>query len=339
MDCQYNCYVYSSLPSNSKQLTEFNLKYKNITLVLTVDDTIKQFFKEEKYETNEKYNLSHLSLLKSNLQKSVRRNMPQVALKTAYSMANISKPDDNLFGLKELLRRFPIIQIEDTCLTKDFSRLVWLMIYVSKDGIPHKIFLNWLYHHIYFIASFGMKDLDICDERKLDLWNILQNKILNENQISALFALKIRQQYGGMKCDQEMLNTFINLWYSRFTLGAKGYILNLIEKSYCSLETILIHPSHLEPNEILLEAIDHHCSNVCEYITKNSGLVEDIEHIIWDYRSCIHFKPMLDFNFVEYNKNHIDVVSKKPKTEEIETILQLCDEHAKEKIKQLHQQV
>ena len=88
--------------------------------------------------------------------------------------------------------------------------------------------------------------------------------------------------------------------------------------------------------KILLEAIDHHCSDICIYITKNCGVIENIESVIWNYRSCIHFKPMLDFNFVEYNKNHIDVVSEKPKTEEIEKILQLCDTYASEHIKKIH---
>jgi hypothetical protein len=62
--------------------------------------------------------------LKSCLQKSIRRRAPLPAVRCALELADKSWGD--------LLRRLPIIVLEDSTLHLDFGLLVWLMVADSK---------------------------------------------------------------------------------------------------------------------------------------------------------------------------------------------------------------
>jgi hypothetical protein len=85
----------------------------NIKLYYRSPKKIKSFL-VPKIET--KYNVP---LLKSNLQKAIRRCQTQIAINSA--LAIIQKVPI------ELLRRLPIIYIEDVCLMDSYSIPVWLM--------------------------------------------------------------------------------------------------------------------------------------------------------------------------------------------------------------------
>ena len=59
-------------------------------------------------------------LLKSNLQKAIRRSDNQIAIQSALALIQVAP--------MELLRRLPIIYIEDVCLMDSYSIVMWLMI-------------------------------------------------------------------------------------------------------------------------------------------------------------------------------------------------------------------
>lgn len=63
-------------------------------------------------------------MLKSILQKSIRRRRPLPAVRVAMELV------DKALG--ELLRRLPIIILEDSMLHPDLPLLVWLMVAESK---------------------------------------------------------------------------------------------------------------------------------------------------------------------------------------------------------------
>lgn len=63
-------------------------------------------------------------MLKSILQKSIRRRQPLPAVRVAMELM------DKALG--ELLRRLPIIILEDSMLHPDLPLLVWLMVAESK---------------------------------------------------------------------------------------------------------------------------------------------------------------------------------------------------------------
>ena len=65
-----------------------------------------------------------MPLIKSNLQKAVRRCDNQIAIQSALVLIQMAP--------MELLRRLPIIYIEDVCLMDSYSIVVWLMM-ADKD--------------------------------------------------------------------------------------------------------------------------------------------------------------------------------------------------------------
>ena len=69
----------------------------------------------------------HMSILKSNLQKRIRRGIVNSSLKSALTILCINQ--------NELLRRLPIILLEDVSITNDYPFLIWLMCASSKNFI------------------------------------------------------------------------------------------------------------------------------------------------------------------------------------------------------------
>lgn len=65
-----------------------------------------------------------MAQLKSILQKSIRRRAPLPSVRVAMELA------DKSFG--DLIRRLPIIMLEDSFLHEDIGLLVWLMAAESK---------------------------------------------------------------------------------------------------------------------------------------------------------------------------------------------------------------
>merc|ERR1712224_473421 len=71
------------------------------------------------------YSEKTIPILKSNLQKCIRRSKEMKAVATAYLMLNIDP--------SSILRRLPIIYIEDVHIDISFATIVWYMIAVSKN--------------------------------------------------------------------------------------------------------------------------------------------------------------------------------------------------------------
>ena len=69
---------------------------------------------------------THIPLVKSNLQKAIRRCDSQIAIQSALVLIQCAP--------MELLRRLPIIYIEDVCLMDSYPIVVWLMM-ADRDYI------------------------------------------------------------------------------------------------------------------------------------------------------------------------------------------------------------
>jgi hypothetical protein len=72
------------------------------------------------------------SVLKSCLQKNIRRMHPAASVRTASELASHTDKQ----GFHELIRRLTIIVLEDACLHPALPLLVWLMMANSKGYIP-----------------------------------------------------------------------------------------------------------------------------------------------------------------------------------------------------------
>ncbi len=230
----------------------------------------------------------NLANLKSHLQKNIRKGDEQLALSTAIHMLRL---DQN-----ELLRRLPIIMIEDVMLHKSFSTLIWLMVSQSlkQNKFPMKQYMyEWLLGVIYVLCKIEKKDVieyeDLTQQPKL-LYILDSYDGYGEMECSLLYSMYLRISYGGMKCDIEMFKQYINRWKKRFTREIEGEeeisMMRVRNISFFSVKT-------LELEEWDLSAIDFHCNDrFIEYIKKRYPDVEEdeIRKMVWLNSSSINYR-------------------------------------------------
>jgi len=256
------------------------------------------------------------SFLKSLLQKSVRKMNGELAVQSCY---HLFKMDFN-----DLIRRLPIIMLEDTSLHESFTTLVWLMIAIgqkNKFSIKQYIY-EWLLGIVYMMSVNILNYDDIFDESlsqendsgktiKLPVYEILNTyNTLSRDQMSILYCIHLRIAYGGMPCDIDMLNKYSQKWFMRFSnKGVDVDVdvdididINNNNQSILHIECvpICIYIKDLELSEWDISAIDYHCSpKMIELISKKYDEIDEteIKRIIWCHSSAINNrKKSLEYN-------------------------------------------
>ena len=219
------------------------------------------------------FNNSQIPILKSNLQKCIRRSLVEESKSTALTILCLNP--------SELLRRLPIIVLEDVMLNNEFLFLVWLMCAESKGFPINDDLMFKIINCVELLASFSQRDL--CYKLdKLDIRKFKKLNNLNDKSKDVLWGIQLRKSYGGMKGDMKMLNYFTKLWYDRFKDGFK-FSENEIKGSDLRL---------LRYDDIQLEAVDFHCSNITTFIKNKYSKyeIDDIKKAIWFYRSSYNNK-------------------------------------------------
>lgn len=216
-------------------------------------------------------------LLKSNLQKAIRRHNNEVALTSSIALLN----KDPI----EFLRRLPIIFVEDVCLLDSLPIIVWLMM-ADKEYKLTK-------HDIYIILCIVN---NLCDVKSYFDYNnnkwfesyvtINHSELQTHDKFSELLALYYRSLYGGMKGDMKLLQSALHYY--------KVNPDEIYPTSYDNLNLEEI-ASHVE---IIVEAIDFHpLPQMLKYIKQN--IIEkfnteideqDIRMCIWFSQSGINFR-------------------------------------------------
>ena len=256
----------------------------------------------------------NISILKSHLQKNIRKQNEQLALSTAVHMMNLD--------VVELLRRLPIIMIEDVMLHESFTTLIWLMVSQSSTTFKFKRYMyEWILGVIYVLCKIPTKDFvnhhDITEMKlinRLDTFGQdLKNNLLNDSQLSLLYCMYVRIAYGGMNCDMEMFELSADTWYKRFKGEENdGIIINRDRIrciSYMSVKT-------LELDEWDLSALDFHCCNkLIEFIQKRFPDVDEseIKELIWKNSSRINTRtnyPICNPSLWNQMKNHVEKTQK-----------------------------
>lgn len=195
-------------------------------------------------------------LLKSNIQKAIRRGDEIVAISSTMALLK-SNP-------LELLRRLPIIMIEDVCLFDTITTLVWL------------------------ILAHGHHRIDICDQeiitstvhslcKEQSCFKYIEtNNIHNTLTMSdCCLALHYRKLYGGMKCDIKLLDSAID------------YYTNNNQIKTCKMVNIQV-----KPILILDVSIDFHVFPwILEKISKATDIdIDTIKSLIWDVNSALNWR-------------------------------------------------
>ena len=222
-----------------------------------------------------------IPILKSNLQKAVRRMNLNQAVQSGLELAIL---DPN-----ELLRRLPIIAIEDATLIKGTSVIICLMM-MKKEYFTIK--------EITFIVKYITA---LCSLKKTfyNNENIIPTEISSEERIKniELEMLFIRISYGGMKYDLFMLRRAMNL----FEKECIEDVMHLINESEIP-ETIDFK------HTILLSSLDFHPNPwILNYIARNTNISKErIKELIWHGESALNVRKPATNEKAEATKKEPD---------------------------------
>jgi hypothetical protein len=300
--------------------------YFNICGNFSGNDEREFYLSKEKVYKNTAY-------MKSLLQKSIRKMNGELAVQSTYHLFKL--------GLNDLMRRLPIIMLEDARLHESFTTLIWLMVAtgqnsnfeINKFQMKQYIY-EWLLGTVYMIAMNPDIDLDYdydseledngmdnckqtkednqTKDKKLPVYEILNTyNNLDRNELSLLYCIHIRIAYGGMKCDLDMLNRYSDIWKLRFeSKEIKNYY------SKIEVSPICIYIKELELSEWDISAIDYHCSpKLIELINKKYDEFDEneIKKVIWYHSSSTNKRKSSE----EYNsklwlkiKNYVERTQK-----------------------------
>lgn len=235
------------------------------------------------------FEFKNKSLLKSHLQKCIRRKLECKAIRTAYYHM---KRD-----MSDFLRRLPIIMLEDTCLHSSVNVIIWFM--CVNDIINYQNYMIWYFLGIVHYISVS----DNCDgiEKNsftsktdiIQLWNKIEK--LPSNIRNMLYSLTVRYSYGGMKGDEKLIIDNIN-----FYLEKKIYITRFEDK----IRPVQINRT-IYINEFEISAVDFHCFPMIigEIRKQYKEYTEDeIKKAIWYNSSSINKRKI---NNIDDNNKQI----------------------------------
>jgi len=278
-------YFYMERKSNKDYRIEWRnekpIKYnyeKHVTLRLTGESIT--FIGNINYDTNtisnincsKNYTSRNSQFLKSHLQKCIRRGLGYKAMITTFLLIEQDPVS--------LLRRLPIIVLEDVHIVKDLDVLIWFMVMAQYINLPES-FKNWVIYFSKFISEYPKKNY-----YNKNIENI-EYKGINNIPIkyrSTLYSLLVRISYGGMKGDMKFLKYIVNDWIKRLNSGE--------ELSVMKPKKILINKT-LEPKMYEKSALDFHCyRKILELVNEihpNFDL-DLIKKTIWEKSSRINWR-------------------------------------------------
>lgn len=242
------------------------------------------------------------SLIKSNLQKAVRRKQTSVAI--ASTIALLKK------NTVELLRRLPIIMIEDVCAMDSLPILVWLMMVCSSRGSEYKLTNEDKYVILQIVNNMCLCDYavvmassssDTKDNETIEWTHQMIDASMTTPTSDGIIKKDIclsmfyREKYGGMKCDLRMLNYAIQFYNSNECVQEKE-----IKRTDWYLD---LHLPHVL--EIMSEAIDFHpFPSLLKQMSIKTGICEtEIKRAIWTSESCVNFRKKYTVVVAEQYKN------------------------------------
>lgn len=223
-------------------------------------------------------------LLKSALQKAIRRRLTDQAIAIAYQFLR-QEP-------VEFLRRLPIYMMEDTYLQPTAAiRAVWLMCAVSKGWKLTTDDVQFLLDTVKTLCDLDQHEL-LDTSPAPPLFSRIKTIIepLSEIQ-AAVAAIWIRSEFGGMKGDMAFLLNACHTWLDR---EADGFV---IEETIQS-ENVPIPSASQTSNLYLLEGVDFHCYPRLLQSLRAAGLrtemtEEEFKYVLWHSQSGLNTRDWL----------------------------------------------
>lgn len=224
-----------------------------------------------------------LPVVKSNLQKCVRRKLISQAIRSAFAMWT--------FDPNEVLRRLPAIMIEDSLIYPEgLLKLVWWMMAVSKG---YRMSKNEVEMMLGIVVT-------LCESNKYDVaHSSMQGKDVDWSCFSTdrqelYWAIEMRKMYGGMAVDLHMYAYHQGLWYDRLKDDKWWELINNQDENTVELDSV----GKIKISDIIDEAIDYHCFPwIVRKLEEKYNLSEKrIKIAIWMCRSRINVREPIDYS-------------------------------------------
>ena len=232
-----------------------------------------------------------LSFMKSHLQKSIRRQKVNEALKSAKELLILDK--------NEFLRRICIIMFEDVKLKQYFVNFVWLMAACSKGYNLEEYHLDYIFKYIY----------DMCIENEFDEYKddderilktgvdkfidkVNMSKKLSEEKKDVLYCIGLRISYGGMGGDLDMLCYYAQQYFDFFEKEENNIKELDIEKCKDINGKYVLGLNFEKIEDFVSQGVDFHCfPGIIKDIKEDTEYKysdEQIKVCIWEYNSKIN---------------------------------------------------
>jgi alkylated DNA repair dioxygenase AlkB len=215
-------------------------------------------------------NPKNASLIKSNLQKAIRRKLYEVALQSALTL---------IFNGQAitLLRRLTIISFEDVYINKYYPIIVWYYIALTSGYELCENDVDFIYSYIILLCNINTVHNNMENTQNI---YVLKNIYHNVYCVS----LYMRILYGGFGSEIQIMNNIIH--------GLLNGTINVLQDEI----SIVKYDVSVLPLKYLNCAIDFHCfpkmlDNVVSKINTNYNLTnDDIRNYIWFYDSSVNVR-------------------------------------------------
>lgn len=225
-------------------------------------------------------------LLKSHLQKSIRRKHMSAAIRTAYTMC-LTSPSD-------ILRRLPIVAIEDVELITGTSVIVWLMMTISKrplTALDIRHVLGYVERLVQTDNTFRHDKSQPSRGAKTTHQTIVSACGGSEHPdaLSELLALHYRIAFGGMPGDMQMMQRALEAYLDDsklYSTCASPTALTLYRPT--EFPELMV-PSKSDP-DFVMASIDFHCYPwMLKKISEKTGLSQSlVKKLNWFCDSCVN---------------------------------------------------
>ena len=210
----------------------------------------------------------YFQYLQSNLQKAMRRGLHDVCIATSYQMMQQDFP--------KFLRRLSIILLEDVWPHPRLDYVVWLMVAVAKGWKISKMNVDQLLQ-IIWEASHQPRPPQYNKKNEFPT--------IEEDTPNLIRAMIVRQNYGGMRGDLQMLASLVDIWTIKM---GQGYNLEADWPDVGTFTLVTFREDHRLP-----EAIDFHNSNIVTVLSfrlKIDPIL--VRKDLWDNRSSINARSL-----------------------------------------------
>lgn len=216
------------------------------------------------------------AIVKSNLQKCIRRQLRECAMETAKLFIQTD--------LTQFVRRLLIIMLEDVMIHESLPLIVWLTAALNKGFVVNDAILSWLLGVVDYLCCEKRESYHSCGvsnlKQEVDEKKLYQDALKHPHR-DIILSLLFRKSYGGMPGDMAMITSYVSLLLAN-NVGISSTPLSII--TYGDIK-----PLNLE--EVTLCSIDFHCypQLLMVLARENADLTtKDIRAAIWHFNSKIN---------------------------------------------------